>query len=93
MATTTSEELEALVQSELAAGGYASREALLLAALRALREEREHLREFREQLAQRMDRLDRGACITLKGDAALHEFMTGLERQFCVEHGLDPDAE
>jgi Arc/MetJ-type ribon-helix-helix transcriptional regulator len=92
MATSTSEELEALVQSELAAGGYASREALLLAALRALREEREHLREFREQLARRIEEVDRGEGIVLKDEAEMREYMNGLDREFAIKYGLDLDA-
>jgi Arc/MetJ-type ribon-helix-helix transcriptional regulator len=92
METTTSDELEALVQSELAAGGYANRDALLIAALRALREEREHMREFREQLEKRIDEVDRGEGIVLEDEAAMRSYMNGLDRKFAIKYGLDPDS-
>jgi len=92
METTTSDELEALVQSELAAGGYANRDALLIAALRALREEREHLREFREQLEKRIEEADRGEGIVLEDEAAMRSYTDGLDRKFAIKYGLDPDS-
>ena len=63
-------ELRQIVGQELATGGYASEDELLLEAVRTLHQRKEDLREFQSQLQRRLDRLDRGETIDLADEAA-----------------------
>ena len=79
MSDTFSPELQQLVRQELAYGGYASEDELLLEAVRLLHHRGEDLRKFKAQLQGRLDRLDHGEGIELGGDAALRTFFDDIQ--------------
>jgi Arc/MetJ-type ribon-helix-helix transcriptional regulator len=59
------------VRQELAYGGFASEDELLLEAVRLLHQREEDLRNFKAKLQGRLDRLDHGKGIELEGEALL----------------------
>ena len=79
MSDSFSPELQQLVRQELAYGGFASEDELLLEAVRLLHQREEDLRRFKAQLHDRLDRLDRGEGIELEGDAALRTFFDDIQ--------------
>jgi Arc/MetJ-type ribon-helix-helix transcriptional regulator len=74
-----SPELQQLVRQELAYGGYASEDELLLEAVRLLHQREEDLRKFKAQLQGRLDRLDCGEGIELEDETALRAFFDDIQ--------------
>ena len=80
MHSFTSPELSQLVNEELAAGGYASEEDVLLAGVKALRQLRAHER-LRAEVQEGIAELDRGEGIVLDGDEALGRFFDEIDAE------------
>ncbi|MBW3600470.1 MAG: hypothetical protein KY475_24800 [Planctomycetes bacterium] len=80
MNSFASSELNQLVHEELAAGGYASEEDVLLAGVKALRELRSHER-LRGAIRIGLAQLDRGEGIVLDGDDALGHFFDEIDAE------------
>jgi Arc/MetJ-type ribon-helix-helix transcriptional regulator len=78
MSYSFSPELQQLVRQELAIGGYASEDELLLDAVRLLHQRGEDLRNFKTQLQGRLDRLDHGEGLDLEDEAALRTFFDDI---------------
>jgi Arc/MetJ-type ribon-helix-helix transcriptional regulator len=79
MSYSFSPELQQLVRQELAFGGYASEDELLLDAVRLLHQRGEDLRKFKAQLQGRLDRLDHGEGLELEDEAALRTFFDDIQ--------------
>ena len=80
-----SQELQQLVQQELAAGGYASADELLLQAVRLLADRNRRRQALRSELQAGRDQLDRGEGIELEGDEALGRFFDEIESEVNAE--------
>jgi Arc/MetJ-type ribon-helix-helix transcriptional regulator len=74
-------ELQQLVQSELARGGYASEDELLMVALKALGEREQVFQQLRAEVQSRIDSLDRGEGIELEDEQALREFADEIKAE------------
>ncbi len=85
MAKTFSSQLQDLIQSELAAGQYASADELLLEAVRLLAEHNRRRRELRQEIQIGRDQLDRGEGIELESDEALGAFLEEIEAEVNAE--------
>jgi Arc/MetJ-type ribon-helix-helix transcriptional regulator len=79
MSYSFSPELQQLVRQELAYGGYASEDELLLEAVRLLHQREEDLRRFKAQLQGRLDRLDHGEGLELEHEGALRAFFDDIQ--------------
>ncbi len=80
-----STELEQLVREELATGGYASEDELLLQAVRLLADRNRRRQELRRELQIGRDQLDRGEGIELDSDEALATFLDEIEAEVHAE--------
>jgi hypothetical protein len=84
----SSDELNSLLQRELAQGEYQSPEEVLLAGLKLLRERR----EFQARLAERIGSVDNGQSIDLDGDNALAEFFDAIDAEVDAELQFESDT-
>jgi antitoxin ParD1/3/4 len=83
--TSFSPELQQLVREELATGGYASEDELLLQAVRLLADRNRQRQELRRELQIGRDQLDRGEGIELDSDEALGAFLDEIEAEVNAE--------
>jgi Arc/MetJ-type ribon-helix-helix transcriptional regulator len=67
-------ELQRLIQNELAMGGYADEDEVLLHAMRALQDRKETLRQWKAEIQDRLESLERGEGIELEDEQALRTF-------------------
>ena len=81
-----SEELNQLLQLELAEGTYRSGEEALLAGLKVLAQ----TCDFRSQLADRIASLQDGRASVLDGDEALGEFLDAIDAEVDAELQAQP---
>jgi Arc/MetJ-type ribon-helix-helix transcriptional regulator len=84
MAHVFPQDLERLVQQELATCKYKSEDEVLLEAMKLLRNRETHFQQFRKDLRARLDRLDRGEGIELD-DASLAAFLDEIEAEVDAE--------
>lgn len=80
-----SPELQQLVQEQLASGEYASREDVLLEAVRLLADRNRKRQELRRELQVGRDQLDRGEGIGLHSDEALEAFLGEVKAEASAE--------
>jgi Arc/MetJ-type ribon-helix-helix transcriptional regulator len=74
MSYAFSGELQQIVETELAKGGYASEDELLLVALRALREREADYHQLQAEVQDRIDSLDRGEGIEFDDEQTMRDF-------------------
>jgi antitoxin ParD1/3/4 len=74
-------ELQRLIQDELATGGYADEDEVLLQAMRALQDRKETLRQWKAEIQDRLDSLERGEGIELEDEQALRAFVEEIKAE------------
>jgi putative addiction module CopG family antidote len=74
-------ELQAFIDQELAAGRYGSPEDVVIDALGLLRESLARRDELRRDIRERLASLEGGVAIDLADDAALEQFLAGVEAE------------
>lgn len=80
------EELERYVSTAVESGEFASREELIVDAVRRHRERAERLKTLRAEIQKGIDELDRGEVYELHGDEELHEFFEEIKREARAAH-------
>ncbi len=93
MANTFSSQLHHLIESELAAGEYASADELLLEAVQLLAERNQRRRELRQEIQIGRDQLDRGEGIELESDEALKALLEQIETEADAELAAEEKSE
>lgn len=88
-----SDEIQAIVDDEVASGRYRSREEVLEAAVRMLLERNRKLDDLRADIQEGLDDLAAGNFVSLSGPEAKHAFFEDIKARGRRKLGIPDSAE